>query len=250
MDGIRVLAGDCTVRFADDATASDTTQRGRVLAVVKPDNTVLVHDAAGYRPAAWLTRADAVRTERDGEAVSLTATKGDQRIELASTGPARTARFDVSPAGDPVGEHPDCGGRLVRDGDGVHCVACGGTWRLPRDATVRDEPCPDCGLPTIAADRGVTFRVCLDRDCDSLDRAAAERFDGEWPCPDCETGMELRRRRGLRAVCPDCERTLLVPAGTVAGTCSCGLPRFAVDGDERCLDTGCDRPPRDTAPPT
>ena len=48
---MRVIAGDCTVRSGG---RRETTRRGRV--VVKPDDTVLVHDADGYQPVAWLTR--------------------------------------------------------------------------------------------------------------------------------------------------------------------------------------------------
>ncbi|MDZ7731614.1 MAG: endonuclease NucS [Natrialbaceae archaeon] len=61
---IRVLSADCTVTI--DATDRQE-YRGQVLALVKPDNTVLIHDdASGYQPVAWLTRADGVMADRDG----------------------------------------------------------------------------------------------------------------------------------------------------------------------------------------
>ncbi|MFB6301383.1 MAG: hypothetical protein ABEH78_00760, partial [Haloferacaceae archaeon] len=50
---VRVLAGECTVRFEG---SRERTQRGHVIVVIKPDRTTLVHDADGYQPAAWLTR--------------------------------------------------------------------------------------------------------------------------------------------------------------------------------------------------
>ena len=58
---IRTLAGDCTVRFDG---RRDRTVRGRVLVVVKPDDTVLVHDIDGYQPVAWLTRPAELTLDR------------------------------------------------------------------------------------------------------------------------------------------------------------------------------------------
>ncbi len=68
-DSIRVLSGDCTV-IADGTDRKE--YRGRVTTIVKPDNTVLVHDVDGYQPVAWLTRADSVSSDREG---CVTATK-------------------------------------------------------------------------------------------------------------------------------------------------------------------------------
>ena len=59
---IRVLAGDCTTTFEGDRTR---TQRGRVVVVIKPDRTTLVHDADGYQPVAWLTRPESLTVEAD-----------------------------------------------------------------------------------------------------------------------------------------------------------------------------------------
>ncbi|MFT4957579.1 MAG: DNA topoisomerase-1, partial [Halobacteriales archaeon] len=63
MDTTRVFAGDCTVIHDRDDRSE---YRGRVVVVVvKADNTVLVHDAEGYQPVAWITRADVVACERE-----------------------------------------------------------------------------------------------------------------------------------------------------------------------------------------
>ena len=89
------------------------------------------------------------------------------------------------------------------------------------------------------ADRGATVEVCVDRDCESLDDAVRERFAGEWDCPDCGDSLAIRRNRGLRAVCEDCDVSLPVPTGVVDGSCDCGLPRFDSPGGSRCLDPSC-----------
>jgi len=68
LDSIATLAGDCTVRFEG---REDHEERGAVLLIEKPDGTVLVHDREGYRPVAWLTRADAVSWSPDGPTAGL-----------------------------------------------------------------------------------------------------------------------------------------------------------------------------------
>src|SRR6056297_776882 len=55
---VHVYAGDCTTSYS--ANDDSRRQRGRVVVVHKPDDTVLVHDAEGYQPVEWLTRANAV----------------------------------------------------------------------------------------------------------------------------------------------------------------------------------------------
>jgi DNA topoisomerase-1 len=50
VDSIRVLAGDCTVRFDDGS--DERRHRGHVVVLTKPDRTTLVHDATGYQPVA------------------------------------------------------------------------------------------------------------------------------------------------------------------------------------------------------
>lgn len=237
-DPIRVLAGDCTVVFDGDRREE---HRGRVTVVVKPDNTVLVHDADGYQPVAWLTRADAIACSReDGFAVDARA--GDQRLRVVAHAEDGFARYPASEAGTPVGECPDCDGTLVRTGGAVACLGCGARHGLPSGATVTDERC-DCGRPRLRVERGQPFDVCLDRECDPLDDAVKAAFDRVWDCPDCGDDLRVLRRGGLLAGCdayPDCEASFSIPAGTVVGECACGLPLFDTGGGRRCLDGTCD----------
>ncbi|WP_254864522.1 endonuclease NucS domain-containing protein [Halovivax gelatinilyticus] len=236
-DTIRVLAGDCTVVF-DDAERSE--YRGRVTTLVKPDNTVLVHDVDGYQPVAWLTRADSVSSDRSG-GFSLVARKDDQTLRIATHDREGFTSYRGSPAGTPVGLCPTCDGMLIR-ASGVRCVDCGVRYALPADSDVREDRC-ECGLPRIRAERGLAFDVCLDRQCESLDDAVREAFDREWACPDCGDDLRILRRGGLIAGCenyPDCETGYVVPAGVVDGECSCGLPTFDTGTGRRCLDATCE----------
>jgi len=235
-DAIRVLAGDCTLRYSGDG---EREQRGAVLVVVKPDNTVLVHDAGGYQPAAWLTRADAVTVSRDTGGFRLLAGDGAASLRVESHEEYGHAHYPVSPAGPPVGACPDCGGRLVRDGGRVVCVGCLDAYTVPRDATVLEKTCKECGLPVMEVERGATVEACLDYACEPLSDVVADRFDGEWDCPDCGESLEISHDRGLRAVC-DCGTAFPVPAGTAAETCGeCGLPLFETGDSQRCLDGDC-----------
>lgn len=234
-DAIRVFAGRSTVTHEG---AEISTRRGDLVTLVKPDNTVLVHDTDGYRPAGWLTRADSLRVSRTGERVELAATKGDERLAVSVTDPG-FAEFPATPAGSPVGSCPTCEGTLVRSGSTVTCLSCGDRYRLPRDADVTDRTCEDCGLPRIAVDRGASIEVCLDRGCQSIDDAVAARFDGDWPCPECGTPLEITRERRLQAACPDCGAAFPVPTGVIEGECACGLPTVDTPGGTRCLDPSC-----------
>jgi len=234
-DGTRVLAGECTTTFEG---SRNREQRGEVLVVCKPDNTVLVHDSDGYQPVAWLTRADSVSL-RDG---TLTATDGDQRLRVETHEEYGSASYPTSAAGVPVGECPACDGRLVRADGAVRCLGCDARHGIPRDATVLDTEC-ECGFPQMRVARGRTFEVCLDRDCESLDEVVTDAFDREWDCPHCDGDLRILRRGGLLAGCehyPDCDTGWGIPAGTVVGECDCGLPRFETESGMRCLDTGCD----------
>jgi len=236
---IRVLAGDCTVVYDGDGREE---HRGRVTVVVKPDNTVLVHDADGYQPVAWLTRADAVACSRDGD-FAVDARAGNQRLRVVAHAEDGFARYPATEAGTPVGDCPDCGDRLVRTGGAVTCLGCGDRYGLPTGATVTDDRC-DCGLPRLRVERGQPFDVCLDRDCDPLDAAVKATFDRAWDCPDCGDDLRILRRGGLLAGCdsyPDCEASFSLPAGTVVGDCACGLPLFETGGGRRCLDGTCER---------
>ena len=237
-DTIRVLAGDCTV-IADGTDREE--YRGRVTAVVKPDNTVLVHDVDGYQPVAWLTRADSVSSDR-ADGFTLVAKKGTETLRIAAHDRDGFAQYPASAAGTPVGDCPDCGGALVRS-SGVHCLGCGERFGVPADATIRDEFC-DCGLPRMRVERGLAFDVCFDRDCESLDAAVREAFDREWGCPDCDGDLRILRRGGLIAGCehyPDCDTGFALPTGVVDGECACGLPTFDTTSGTRCLDATCDK---------
>ncbi|GAA0650801.1 endonuclease NucS domain-containing protein [Salarchaeum japonicum] len=236
-DSTRVLAGDCTVTYDNGRT---TTQRGEVVVLVKPDNTVLVHDDSGYQPAAWLTRPNSVQFERDTSGFALVATKNDERLRVDSHADYGSAHYPVTPAGPTVGRCPDCDSVLVRDGARVTCLGCRTAYALPRDATLTENTCEDCGLPTFRADRGDTFECCLDRTCESLDDAVIDAFDAEWSCR-CGSILGIERRRALDAVCDDCDAVYRIPSGVVDGTCDCGLPAFDTPSGRRCLDATCDR---------
>lgn len=249
-DDVRVFAGDCTTTFEGPR---ERTQRGYVVVVVKPDKTVLVHDADGYQPVAWLTRPDSltIETGTDG-GFSLTARTADQTLRVVSHRPTGRVDFPVGEAGVPVGECPDCarsesrsGGPLVRTGGDVLCLECGARYGLPAGATVLDDTCEACGLPRMRVERGDVFDLCVDVGCESLADAVRERFDREWECPDCGRNLRVRRYDGrLFLGCdgyPDCETAFSLPAGVVVGTCDCGLPVFEMATGRRCLDGTCDR---------
>ncbi|PSQ44897.1 DUF91 domain-containing protein [Halobacteriales archaeon SW_7_68_16] len=217
--------------------------RGRVIVLVKPDGTVLVHDADGYQPAAWLTRADAVACSVD-DGFRITARDGDTALRVRSHADATTTAFPVTDAGTPVGDCPDCGQRLVRVRGGVTCIGCGERYGLPAAATVTDETC-SCGCPRLRVERGVTHDVCLDRTCEPLVDSVRAAFDREWTCPECGSDLRIVRRGDLLVGCdayPDCEVAYSLPVGPLAGTCDCGLPTFDTPSGRRCLDTTCERP--------
>ncbi|MHC3437498.1 topoisomerase DNA-binding C4 zinc finger domain-containing protein [Natrialbaceae archaeon A-gly3] len=238
-DSIRVLAGDCTV-ITDGPDREE--YRGRVTTVVKPDNTVLVHDVDGYQPVAWLTRADSVSSARNGN-FTLVAKKDGRTLRVAAHDQDGFAQYQASSAGTPVGECPDCGGALVDTSGDVTCVDCSNHYSLPADATIRDERC-SCGLPRMRVERGLAFDVCIDRACESLDDAVRDAFDREWNCPNCGGDLRILRRGGLIAGCenyPECDTGFVIPDGIVSGECGCGLPTFETANGQRCLDATCER---------
>lgn len=232
-----VLAGTCTTLF--DGTGSESEQHGDVVVVVKPDGTTLVHDADGYQPVAWLTRPESVTVGAD----AVLARDGDQALEVTVHEAHARGRYPTTAAGRPVGGCPACDSRLVCSGDTVSCPGCGDGYTLPARATVLEETCEECGLPRIRAERGYSFVVCLDRDCESLDERVRAAFDREWNCPDCDGDLRVLRRGGLLLGCenyPDCETGFSFPSGTHDGTCSCGLPAFETPTGRRCLDGSCE----------
>jgi DNA topoisomerase-1 len=265
-DDVRLIAGEATTEFTGTGTGTrDRRQRGRVVAVVKPDRTVLVHDAAGYQPVAWLTRPESLFVERDPTV--LTATDGDQRLRVTVHEETLRETVPASQAGVPVGVCPTCSpvtdggergvdsaaehpedegvgvGVLVRSRGNVHCTACEARYGLPSGATVLDSTCGDCGLPLLRATRGAAFEVCLDRSCGSLAETVREAFDRAWDCPACGEDLRVLERGGIVAGCaayPDCETAFSVPDGLAVGTCACGLPTFETRGGERCLDRTCE----------
>jgi DNA topoisomerase-1 len=264
-ESFRVLAGECTVSFVTEsapeeaeeteetATTGETgksqggdrrAERGAVLVVEKPDGTVLVHDRDGYRPVAWLTRADAVAWDRTGPAPALSAVQGDRRLEVTCHDEFGRGCYPASRSGDPVGICPACGSVLVHVAGAVTCLGCGVHHGVPRDATILADGCPACGLPRMAVERGDAFEVCVDRTCESLDDAIRARFDRTWSCPDCGDDLRIIRRGGLLAGCdgyPDCERAYALPAGVVDGDCeTCRLPVFETTAGRRCLDAACE----------
>ncbi|ELZ31083.1 nuclease of the recb family protein [Halogeometricum pallidum JCM 14848] len=239
---IRVFAGDCTTTFEG---AHARTQRGRVVVVVKPDRTVLVHDADGYQPVSWLTRPDSLTVETDDSGFGLVARADEQVLRVRSHESSGRAEYPVTEAGVPVGSHPSTGEPLIRTGGAVVALDSGAEYKLPAGATVLEETCGDCGLPTMRAECGAVFELCVDRACESLDDAVRERFDGEWTCPDCGSDLRIIRRGGrLLAGCaayPDCETAFSIPAGFVVDDCDCGLPVFETARGRRCLDGTCER---------
>ena len=248
-DDTHVMAGDCTTMYdsAGGQTQRSREQRGEVLVVVKPDNTVLVHDADGYQPVAWLTRPESVTIE-DGTVV---ARDGDELLRVVTHDEHGSARYPVSAAGVPVGDCPDCDGTLVRASGAVRCPGCDERYGLPSDATIPGGRCRDCRLPTVRTERGQAFELCLDRECDSLDDRVTEAFDREWDCPDCDGDLRIVRKGGLFAGCehhPDCDTAFAIPTGVVVDTCPCGLPLFETASGRRCLDATCEaREKRDSA---
>lgn len=241
-DAIEVLAGDCTVKYVGDDLREE---RGAVVVLAKPDNTVLVHDRDGYGPVAWLTRADSLTWSTDGVGPTVEASKNDQRLQVTCHEEYGSGRYAASHAGQEAGTCPDCHGSLVYPGGRVTCLGCGVDYGIPRDATLGDEPC-ECGLPQMRVERGASFTVCVDRSCQSLDDVVRDRFNRQWSCPACDGDLLILRRRGLLAGCenyPTFDTGYTIPTGTVTDPCpECNLPVFTTPSGERCLDASCPGP--------
>jgi len=237
---LHVLAGDCTVTERGDRTR---THRGRVVVLVKPDNTTLVHDADGYQPVAWLTRPDSVVVEGDEAGFTVTARDGARRLRVSAVEATASRALPVTEAGTPVGACPDDDGPLVRSRGDVTCLDCERRWGLPAGASVTDATCASCGLSKIRVERGEPFHLCLDPACEPLEDAVRDRFDRVWSCPDCDGDLTVQSAPGRVFLgCehyPTCETTLSIPAGVVVDECACGLPVFETATGRRCLDTDC-----------
>lgn len=240
-DAFRVLAGDCTVRFENGDDVRE--ERGNLIVFCKPDHTVLVHDRDGYRPVAWLTRADTVAERADPP--GLEAVAADRRLHVTCHTVRRDDQVSASPAGTPLDPCPACEGMLIRSPGAVTCLSCDADYRIPRDAVLTGGRCPDCGLPEMRIKRGAAFVLCVDRRCSSIDDAVRDRFDGSWTCPACNGALRIIRRDGLLAGCenyPACDVAFALPTGVVTGSCECGLPAFETAGGGRCLDATCPGP--------
>lgn len=235
-DSIRVLAGDCTTTFEG---TREQTARGHVVVIAKPDNTLLVHDADGYQPVAWLTRADSLSMSDS----AIIAQDGDQSLTVTVHDEYTEARIRATKAGTPVGTCPECEATLVKTRKSVSCLGCAASYGLPQHADILDEQCADCGLPRMRATHGKAFDLCIDRSCESLDALIQDEFNGKWQCPECGGDLNILRRGSLIAGCenyPECETGFAFPTGIHAGDCPCGLPQFETASGHRCLDATCD----------
>lgn len=233
---VQIIAGRCTTVFQGQETQE---QYGDVVVLVKPDGTVLVHDAQGYQPVAWLTRADAVTVTDE----TIVAQDGEQSLEVSIENVHAREQYAASDAGLPVGRCPGCEEQLVRTSGSIVCPGCGESYSLPTGSTTLSTTCDDCGLPEFRVERGDAFDLCLDPDCDPLDERVRERFDNVWDCPNCSGALRVLRRGGLLLGCenyPDCETGFSFPAGEHVGECSCGLPVFDTPSGRRCLDRACE----------
>ncbi|MFC6721420.1 zinc-ribbon domain-containing protein [Halobacteriaceae archaeon SHR40] len=229
-----VIAGRCTTVFKG---TREQEQHGDMLVLVKPDSTVLVHDADGYQPVAWLTRPESVTVTGD----TVAARDGDQSLRVTVHDAHAREQYPLGEAGVPVGECPDCERSIVRSRGTLSCPDCDTEHPIPSSATVLDEYCPDCGLPQVRVQRGCSFVLCPS--CDSLTERVRAAFDREWDCPDCDGKLRVLYRGGLLLGCdeyPDCETAYSFPSGSHEGECDCGLPVFETASGLRCLDSDCE----------
>ena len=145
---IRLFAGDCTTTFEGARTR---TQRGHVAVVVKPDRTVLVHDADGYQPVTWLTRPDSLTVETDSSGFGLVARADEQVLRVVSNGESDWVEYPITEAGVPVGSHPETGDPLVRASGAVRGLDSDVTPDATRIPTVTPpSPSPRASPPPTA----------------------------------------------------------------------------------------------------
>jgi DNA topoisomerase-1 len=233
-DSAHVITGRCTTVFEG---TREQEQHGDMIVLIKPDSTVLVHDAGGYQPVAWLTRPESVTVTGD----TVAARDGDQSLTVTIHEPRARKRHQITEAGLPVGACPDCDDELLRTDGTISCWNCERTHPIPRDATVLDDQCGECCLPRVRVQRGCSLICCPD--CDSLTDRVREAFDRQWGCPECAGNLRVLYRGGILLGCdryPDCEVAYSFPTGTHNGECDCGLPVFETATGRRCLDSGCE----------
>ncbi|MFC6961207.1 endonuclease NucS domain-containing protein [Halocatena marina] len=247
---IRVFAGECTAEFEG---TRDRTSRGIIVALVKPDNTVLVHDSNGYSPVAWLTRPASLTIDHS-DGTTIEARDGEQQLQIRFHEMYEKSTYPGSVAGVPVGTCSATGEALVRCRGSVVNVETGREYDISSGAVVLDEHCRDCGLPLIRVERGSRFEVCLDRACESIDSAVISAFDRTWSCPECGDALRIRQSGDLIVRCDSqsngvsidgqhCETEFEFPNGVVVGTCTCGLPVFETEDGRSvspCAEQSCD----------
>lgn len=214
-DAIRVLAGDCTVIHDCDRR---TEHRGHVTVIVKPDNTVLVHDAEGYQPVAWITRADAV-----------SCTRGSRRREAAVS-------TDV-PATSPVPDSSQSAGE----------ARSSATSSTTGSASSGDGPTLQHGVETAAfavdaqdGDERLRVRAHVEDGYAAYPTTRAGRPVGE--CPECD-GTLVRAGRAVSCIGCGTEHGLPDGATVREERCECGYPRLRVERGAPlsvCLDRNCD----------
>lgn len=161
-DSMRVYAGECTAEYEGTV---DRTARGHVVALVKPDDTVLVHDRDGYSPAVWLTRPASLDVDH-GDGPRITAVDGDQRLTVRFHGVEETFSPAVSVAGVPVGSTAGETDRpFVRNRGSVVDLTTGNRYALSAHSAVLNARC-ECGLPLIRVERTADDQRCLDPACE------------------------------------------------------------------------------------
>jgi DNA topoisomerase-1 len=205
-EAIRVLSGDCTI-VADGDRREE--RRGHVTVIVKPDNTVLVHDTDGYQPVAWLTRAEAVSCSR--------------RANVGRGG--RRSRLD--PDDDHTGNdvaHTLTGNPPTEGSTGPRASDAGAAFTI--DARDGDE----------------RLRVVAHTEDGYASYPTTPAGHPVGQCPDCDGTLV---RSGRTVTCIGCGERYGLPDGATVREerCSCGLPRLRVERGaplDVCLDRECD----------
>jgi DNA topoisomerase-1 len=224
-DELRTFAGDCRI---EDRANDRSTYRGRVVVLVKPDGTVLVHDTGGYQPVAWITRADDVTVETD------------VRAPIPADGTVRTDGAVTHSAEPPSSEGSS---------PSPSATAASGASAEPSD-----ERATRTTAEPARHDAAVTPFVVTARTADRQLRIVARQAfgTGRYPasgagrpvgaCPDCEAAL-VTDTGAIR--CVACDRHHGLPSGAAVrdAVCDCGLPRVRVERGaafDVCADRTCD----------